>query len=146
MELSIEDQKSMITVVDGVWSTTHVFPFKGVCIIRASKTSEENKGEESRVTLRVVDYREELVSLFNSIFKKAGLIHPEVENELTAREFQGLLSTLYPTLSQSSLEEITSIFEIADYSIRRVGRPEYEGFYLAKIELERLIEDESSEN
>ena len=92
----------------------------------------ENKGETvSRVNMRIVDYREEIIQLYKGWFNDwKGSLKSE---KLTARDFMSYLLKTHPELDYSNVEKSISIFEIADYSEHDLNRGDYEAFYLNHI-------------
>lgn len=144
VKISVNDGEDIDLALDqhGSGSSKLVFK-KGRYIIKAVFPGDAiNERVESKVLLRIVDYRQEIVDLFNKAFKTSREIILEINDRLTAREFQDLLSKEYPSLSKEALEKIASVFEVSDYSVHHVGREEYVKFYLAKLELDRLMENE----
>jgi transglutaminase-like putative cysteine protease len=127
----------------GVGRIQQSFTQKGVHRLKAVLLANEHHERiESKLALRIVDYKEEVVSIFNQLYIKSSERINLVKKELTVREFQRLVMIEYPDLPEESLEQLASIFEVADYSERDIGRKEYERFYLAKMVLDRMINDD----
>lgn len=95
---------------------------------------------ESAIILRIVEYKQEIVLLFNQILKDP--ILAKQWWRLTAREIQIHLIKRYPGLPESVLEQFASLFEFADYSQHAIGREEYLRFYEAKQALEEWTSGE----
>ena len=95
----------------------------------------------AEAAVRIVDYREEIVDLFNSFIKSAIAVQRVKEN-MTAREIQQRLLNDIPENKRSYLEEMVSIFELADYSLRQINRLDYEKFFFAKLIIEGWKFDE----
>ncbi len=114
-----------------------VFDVKGVHRLRAKFVGSDD-GEEvvSEVDVKIVDYREEIVDLFNSFFKSAETRFQGVEDKMTPRELQYTLASQMEAAKQEPLETAVSIFEVADYSLHPVARREYERIYIALKKLE----------
>ena len=117
---------------------------KGGHTIRATLRTEKTQTRiKSLIGLRAVDYREEIVQLFNKVLKD-----PELAANwwrLTVGEIQSKLRDNYPELSTEALGRFTSLFEVADYSLHMMSREVYVRFYLAKKELEEYIEGGETE-
>ena len=77
---------------------------------------------------RVVDFREEIVRLYNSFEEWAA---GQIPNALgsTPREFESLLVASGLTFDYRAVDEIISRFEEADYSEHTIGRRQYEAMY-----------------
>jgi len=91
--------------------------------------SEERRPTTAQRTLRVVDYREEVVRLYHAFLERVRQRGIEVPADATPREVQGLL---FPTgVDEAALEQLTTHFEEADYSTHEVARRRYEEAYLA---------------
>jgi transglutaminase-like putative cysteine protease len=117
--------------------TNHVFDVKGAHKLKA-KFSGDDEWEDTVVEneIRIVDYREEIVDLFNSFFKSAKTKFQSVHDEMTPRELQGALINQIQAPKHDALDTAVSIFEVADYSLHEVNRRDYEQIYLALKELE----------
>lgn len=98
---------------------------------------------ESCRVLRVVEYKNEIVQMFNRILKDPSLAMNWWR--LTAREIESLLRESYPNIPVEVLDRFTSLFEYADYSQYDVGRTQFIGFYEAMAELEEWIKDGEEE-
>jgi transglutaminase-like putative cysteine protease len=112
-----------------------VFDSKGVHTLKAF-SGKNGLGELAlEVAVKIVDYREEIVDLFNSFFKSAKTKFQGVHDEMTPRELQKALAGQVSLSEQKSLETAVSIFEVADYSLHQVDRENYERMYTALIKL-----------
>ena len=81
--------------------------------------------------LKIVNYREEITTLYNDFHIDQRSKDQLIEEDWTARELQSHLAGKSPT-GDYNLESLTEIFEVADYSLHDVTRRDYERFYLAK--------------
>ncbi|MCK4437825.1 hypothetical protein KAV47_02020, partial [Candidatus Bathyarchaeota archaeon] len=81
---------------------------------------------------------------FNTKFRDARERFDKIKDNYTARELLGYLKTQTPAETYSALEEMTFIFEEANYSLHPIARDCYERFYLAKNEFEEAIDGEES--
>jgi transglutaminase-like putative cysteine protease len=98
-------------------------------------------GMKASQRIRVVDYREEVVKLFNSKFKEARERFKAVRENHTARELMEYLEAETPAATHSALEEMVFLFEEANYSLHPVQRGLYERFYRAMIGFEEAYVD-----
>ncbi len=85
-------------------------------------------GERS---LRVVDFREEIVRLYNTFLEWASSRVGEDLGQATPREVEMLVVSRGIPVSQKSLDELVSRFEEADYSEHPIARRHYESMYRA---------------
>ena len=80
---------------------------------------------------RVVDYREEIVSLYNDFLEWAGVRVGSITEQSTPREVELMLVSEGVPVDQKSLDELISRFEEADYSEHPISRRHYEAMYRA---------------
>lgn len=98
----------------------------------------------AETSIRIVDYREEIVNLFNSFFEAASKKYQGLNRFMTAREMQLKLTSQIPESKYKYLEDLVSIFEVANYSLHPITRREYERMFLAKLDLEHGEENDSN--
>lgn len=117
---------------DGSCEATYTFNEKGTFKIKASLEGwVEASGE---VEVRVVDYREEVVRLFNSFYASAKEKFNGLVDEMTPREMQSTIMSQVAPAKHKPLETLTWTFEVADYSLHPIGRREYEDAFLSIME------------
>ena len=87
-------------------------------------------GSESRI-LRIVDFREEIVRLYNVFLGWTKERAEDVTEQSTPREVEALLVARGLPISQKALDELISRFEEADYSEHPIARRHYEAMYRA---------------
>jgi hypothetical protein len=90
------------------------------------------------IVIKIVDYREEVNDLFNDEFEVYRSMREEIKNHFTAREFMHSILKGKSERYYDPLNEMVSVFEIADYSLHPVRRSEYERFVHAKQEFEEI--------
>ena len=86
---------------------------------------------ESVQSFRVVDFREEIVRLYNAFLGWAGDTTGSALDQATPREVELLLVSRGVPVAQKSLDELISRFEEADYSEHPIGRRHYESMFRA---------------
>ena len=94
----------------------------------------EPSGESQE--FRVVNFREEIVRLYQEFLEWAGEQVAETAGG-TPREVEALLVTAGIPLDQRALDVLISRFEEADYSEHSIGRRQYEAMYRAWATLAR---------
>jgi hypothetical protein len=135
------EPRAVSTGEEGLASTTTVSPSTRSLKISASYRVEELNTE---LAVKIVDYREEIIDLFNTKFRDARKRFDEIKDNYTARELLGYLKTQTPAETHGALGEMTFIFEEANYSLHQIARVSYERFYIAKIEFEEFFNGEES--
>ena len=90
----------------------------------------------------MVDYREEIVDLYNSFKQRLQKHGIEIKEHTTPREIEAKVLAAKPDISPGVLDRFISIFEEADYSLHPVNRSNYAQAFLSKDELE---EDETDD-
>lgn len=114
------------------------FPAKGEYNLAARYEDPSNQKKATAVRpIRIVDYREEIVSLFDKTvndFKQMGV---EISEEFTPRKIQYLVLNAKLDMPEKALEDVISCFEETDYSLHPIARQHYETMYLAQLEIEK---------
>ena len=85
----------------------------------------------ARADFRVVDFREEVVRLYNDFLGWVGPRVPGLTPDSTPREMEARTVGSGLAINQRALEELISRFEEADYSTHAIGRRQYESMYRA---------------
>ena len=130
--------------VNGGEPETLVTGDDGACALRwaADETGEyhisaEFAGNEASLpasdsgSLRVVDFREEIVRLYNVFLEWASDRTNTPLDQMTPREIELLLVSRGLPVPQKALDELISRFEEADYSEHLIARRHYESMYRA---------------
>ena len=89
--------------------------------------------------IRIVDYREEIVGLFNQLIDSLTAKDIKVGRLMTAREIESKLKEKYPDISQDSIKDIVNGFESANYSLHPVSRQIYTDMYLAVEKIQERL-------
>jgi hypothetical protein len=105
--------------------TTMIFNTPGIHPIQLY--THKDQDPVSRVNIKIVDYREEIIDLYKKWTKK---YVDKPDKKLTARDFLIYLHNSQPELDINRIEKSITIFEIADYSLHDLFRRDYETFYL----------------
>jgi transglutaminase-like putative cysteine protease len=125
---------------EGTVEHSHVFKEKGFHNLQLVFDEEGPPKIAVDTVIKIVDYREEVNDLFNNEFEEYRNLREEIKNHFTAREFMHsvLESVEASERYYQPLNEMVSIFEIADYSLHDVKRGEYERFLHAKQDFEEI--------
>lgn len=121
-------------VMAGESPTASLILFKGSHILTIRDTVESST-VLAESTVRIVDYREEVVRIFNELFSLMRSRFEEISPDSTPREMQWVAMQSLPEDKWDRLDRIVSTFEIANYSLHGVGREDYIRSYLAMREL-----------
>jgi hypothetical protein len=117
------------TSASGEWSTECKFD-RGTHGITTEYAKGKTKLRAER-EVRVVDYKEEVVGIFNSVlgsFREQGI---DTEGDFAPREVQREAEKKVEGVDKKALDELVSVFEVANYSTHEVGRKEYERAYIS---------------
>ena len=103
-------------------------------------------GEDLRTGLdiKIVEYREEVIRLFNNRFREARTRFQSVRDNYTARELYEYLRKEAPEPCHEPLRELVFIFEEANYSLHEVNRGQYTRFFRAMRTYKEALDGEDS--
>jgi hypothetical protein len=125
----------LLTDGEGKAELRHTFAGKGRYELAAKYQDGPDKNASAGRTVRIVDYREEIVALFNDLveqFRAAGI---RINDEYTPRKIQYLVAAANAGVPEKALEDATYCFEETDYSLHAINRRHYEMMYLAWKEI-----------
>ncbi len=113
---------------DGKIAYEGEFDVKGI-----HRLTLHHEGENLRTGLdiKIVDYRDEIIRLFNNRFREARERFQSINDNYTARELYMYLRGETPEPSHRPLRELVFIFEEANYSLHEVNREQYTRFFRA---------------
>ena len=124
-------EKKLKTSKDGEVEATYTFNEKGTYKFKASYKKDEGDEVTAEAEVRIVDYKEEVVKLFNSFYTSTKEKYKGVGDEMTPRELQSTLMSQTSQVKHKPLDTIISTFEVANYSLHPITRKEYEQMYLS---------------
>jgi len=93
----------------------------------------------AEINLRVVDYGEENIRLYNEFLEKLASYNIHARNEMTVREIESLILRT-GDFDPKTLWKVTTWFEKAEYSNHPAARKDYEIMYLSLKELNIDVE------
>ena len=85
--------------------------------------------------IRIVDYREEIIDLYNALINRLRGLDIDLSPEATPREVKDAVIKAQKNIPEEALNQAFSCFEEADYSIHPVKRKNYKTMYLAQKEI-----------
>ena len=128
--------ENLISDLQGETENYHTFTEKGEYNISGSYTDPETQEKPSSWRIiRIVDYREEMVRIFNRMLRTLELETVTIDNRLTAREVERILAPALEGLPHETLQAVVAGFEEANYSIHAISRDSYVRMYLAVKEV-----------
>jgi hypothetical protein len=134
LDIELEPEASIRSPImpDGRASQNHIFHQNGVYNIQAVLVKEVRNGylPASRM-VRIVDYREEVVRLYNEMLASLKSQDISLTSKMTAREVEIRLWKAYPALSADITNNFVCVFEEANYSLHPIARPAYEKMFKA---------------
>ncbi|MCX6000826.1 MAG: DUF4129 domain-containing protein, partial [Chloroflexi bacterium] len=107
--------------------SAHSFGAKGQHLVSARIM--DGKAERG---IRIVDYRAEVIGLFNSLLQHLRSRGIDIPSEATPREIQRRVLAGNNDVDEAHLEKVVRCFEEADYSLHTIGRCQYEAMYLSR--------------
>ncbi len=129
-------EETAVSDVNGEITVSHRFTEKADYAIIGSYTdigtNEEVSGTRS---VRIVDYREETVYVFNRMLNRLDIGIVGIDRRLTAREIRGVLINEIRDVPGIVIDVIIDIFEEADYSTHEIDRNRYVRMYRAVKEV-----------
>ena len=142
VEVSLEDESiGLATDSEGVSTLEHTFSSKGAFTVAATiHDSNEYSGTSRQVSVRVVDYREEVVRLYNDSLQELRRNGLPLSPESTPREVEDLVRQKWDGGSEAHVGQMVDRFEEADYSLHEVHRDQYVRMYLSCSQLRQRIE------
>ncbi len=100
------------------------------------KVSPKNVTEGSSwADVRIVEYREEVVRMFNEIYQGYRSAHDGTNGEMTARELEIAMRQGMPEDMRKKLGKTITLFEYANYSLHDIRRGEFEEMYMSQAGL-----------
>jgi hypothetical protein len=138
VEVLIDEEKAIFIRLSqqGRTELSHVFTKKGEHKMRAIlRRGFRNAPWKAELELRVVDYEEEIIRLYDKFLGKLANYDIVTKDEMTAREIQSLVLRT-EGFDADALDKLTTCFENAEYSCHLVNREDYEIMYLSLKEFD----------
>lgn len=138
------DATGFETNTEGMVSLNHVFAEKGVYTIECAFSGDDDCLPSGAVrTITIVDYREEIVSLYSSLVGWATSKGVQLPVDATPRFLESRLVKELNGIDEKALDSFLWHFEEADYSTHSTGREQYEKAYLALAAVRGSIGEKS---
>ncbi|MDH5703854.1 MAG: hypothetical protein OEY99_06535 [Aigarchaeota archaeon] len=140
VQLIVDDVEGPVYKLTVDHSIDHLLTFDEKCYHRIKALFVDCDALEAtcEAVIKIVDYREEVNDLFNEEFEGYRSVKEEIKTHFTAREFMHTILRGLSEKFRDPLNEMVTVFEIADYSLHDIRRREYERFYSARNEFEGM--------
>ena len=99
--------------------------------------------QRTGLDIKIVEYRDEIIRLFNNRFKESREMFQTIRDNYTARELYEYLKQETPEAAHAPLLELVFLFEEANYSLHEVKREHYTRFFR---EMRKYKEAQNGEN
>jgi hypothetical protein len=120
----------------------HTFNNKGEVVINIHFGTDSGEKISGTRKIRIVEYREEIVALFNQLIDSLSARDINVDRKMTAREIETQLRTKYPEITTDIVQGMVWGFEFANYSLHPAARKIYVDMYLAVKQIEERMKNE----
>ncbi len=128
-----------VSGLDGACIHQTVINRKGVHRLSLNHPPE---GLVASLDVKIVDYREEIIRLFNNRFTEARERFQGIVDSYTARDLYEYLKQATPKSCHDPLREIVFIFEEANYSTHIVPRDRYSQFFRFIMKYKEALDEE----
>lgn len=120
----------------GKAALAHSFSSEGMYEV-VCRTSDDNGSDSAAATrtIRVVDYRKEIVALFDSLVAWIQGRGTPLAPDGTPREIQEAIRRALKGVNEEALEAVVGCFEEADYSTHEILRKHYEAMFVAQMQV-----------
>jgi hypothetical protein len=126
----------LTTDKSGTGKLNYTFTEKGQHeLMVRSKEEPEVKDVSAQRTLRIVDYREEIVNLFEALLNWFHELGIEISTESTPHEIEYRVLNAGKGIPEKDMAKVVNCFEEADYSLHSINRSHYQAMYLAQREI-----------
>jgi hypothetical protein len=119
----------------------HIFARKGEIVINVHFGGDTGEKIFGTRKIRIVDYREEIVALFNRLIDSLSAQGIAVDRMMTAREIESQLKEKNPDIAADVIQDIVRGFESANYSLQPVARKIYIDMYLAVEKIRERVKN-----
>jgi transglutaminase-like putative cysteine protease len=132
--------ESLVTNEQGTTDLPMVFSCKGIYDVEAMYLSvSENIKISIKRSIKIVEYREEIIELFNLLVNQITEKGFKFPKDATPRELQEIIINAKLNIPQNILTELTACFEEADYSLHPVKRDHYLRMYKVQKDIREYV-------
>jgi hypothetical protein len=106
---------------------------KGDHRVTVRATADFLPSGDSWVNVRIVDYREEIVRMFNEMCRRFTSADDGGGDVLTPRELERSVGARMPETKRRWLDDFVTTFERANYSVHEIRRADFERMYTSEL-------------
>jgi hypothetical protein len=129
--LSIDGEEARKVLLENGRAIVSLMLKKGEHKVTVSATA--GPSGDSWVTVRIVDYREEIVRMFNKMCQSILPAGDRAGDELTPREIERSVGAQLPEPKRRQLDNAVTTFELANYSVHEIRRTDFERMYTSEL-------------
>jgi len=133
--IALAGQKTLGTIAtdqEGRANILLTFNGKGDYIISCQFAGDSrHQPADATKAIRIVDYREEIIAIFDSLIDWAKGRGIAIPKDATPREIQRSLANRFNIIDHHALEKVIWTFEEADYSTHPISRQQYKTMFLS---------------
>ncbi len=85
--------------------------------------------------IRIVDYREEVVRIYNEMYLNYSSRYEGIGDKMTPRELEKAIGPSMPDVKRTALGAAVTLFELANFSLHAIRRRDYERMYLSNLDV-----------
>jgi hypothetical protein len=126
--LTIDDRDDRKILLEKGMARVSLKLNKGDRKVTVSATAGSRPSGDSWANVRIVDYREEIVRMFNDMCRRF-----TPADDLTPRELERSLGAQLPETKQKLLGAAVTTFEQANYSLHEIRRTDFERMYTSEM-------------
>ncbi|HEY3273111.1 MAG TPA: DUF4129 domain-containing protein [Methanocella sp.] len=126
--LTIDGGEARKVLLENGMATVSLKLDKGYHKVTVSAMAGASPSEDSWASVRIVEYREEIVRMFNDMCRRF-----TPSDDLTPRELERSLGAQLPETKQKLLGAAVTTFEQANYSLHEIRRTDFERMYTSEM-------------
>ncbi len=131
--MSIDGEGARKVLLEDGRATVSLKLKKGEHKVTVSAVADAGPSGDSWVTVHIVDYREEIVRMFDKMCRRFMPAGDGAGDELTPRELERSVGAQMPETKRRQLDVVVTTFELANYSVHEIRRPDFERMYTSEL-------------
>jgi hypothetical protein len=131
--MSIDGEEARKVLLENGRATVSLKLTKGDHKVTVSALTGAGPSGDSWVNVRIVDYREEIVRMFNALCRRFMPGGIGAGDELTPRELERSVGAQMPETKRRQLDAVVTTFELANYSVHEIRRKDFERMYTSEL-------------
>jgi hypothetical protein len=131
--VSVDGEESRKVLLENGRATVSLALAMGEHKVTVGAVADAGHSGDSWVTVRIVDYREEIMRMFNSMCQRFKIADNRAGDELTPREIERMVGAQLPESRRPRLDAAVTTFELANYSVHEIRRTDFERMYTSEL-------------